>query len=345
MNLPQPIPNRRLFRGPALLLVAILAFPLAARGDYAYLLPLGQLCAIYGIIVTGLTLLMGFTGQISLGHAGFYGFGAYVGAVAATAGRLPLAAAMGVAVAAGALLALAAGFAVLRLHGHHLALATLCLGVILGEFINKAQITGGAGGMFDLPELTLAGLVKGSAAGKFYLAWAVAWLVVLWAVQLTASPVGRALRAIQGDEAAAAAAGIPVFWIKLKVFAISGALAALAGTLYAFVYTPSYLGPEEFSLMFSVTLVTMAVIGGMGNVWGGLAGAAVMTSLHELITLGGEKLGIVQVARWEQLIFGLLLALILIFCPEGLMPALGGWARRAGAWWGRRRKMRTRLEP
>ena len=131
-----------------------------------------------------------------------------------------------------------------------------------------------------------------------------------------------------GDEEAAASLGVPVFALKLKIFIISGVLSALAGILYAFVYTPSYLGPEEFGLMLSVTLVTMVVIGGMGSIWGGLAGAVFMTSLHEIITLIGEKMGLTDIARFEQLLYGILLVLVLIFCPQGLAPGLNRGVRR-----------------
>ncbi len=312
----------RLYRGLVVLAAGVALFPLAARGSYAYLLPLGQLCGIYAILVTGLTLLMGFTGQVSLGHAGFYGFGAYAAAIAVTAGGMPLWLAVPVGLVAGGLLAWVTGFAVLRLRGHHLALATLCVGVIVYEFINKLSITGGAAGLYDLPELNLFGWLRGTPVQKFYLIWSVTGAVLLWALHLTASPVGRALQAIHGDEDAAAALGIDVFRVKLKVFVASGVLAAMAGVLYAFVYTPSYLGPEEFGLLFSVTLVTMAVVGGMGSVWGGVAGAVVLTGLHEVITLTGENLHFTDIARCEQLVYGLLLVLLLIFCPRGLMSVL-----------------------
>jgi branched-chain amino acid transport system permease protein len=261
---------------------------------------------------------MGFTGQVSLGHAGFYGFGAYTAAVAATTFHLPVPLAVALALVAGGVVALGGGFMVLRLKGHHLALATLCLGVIIFEFINRSRITHGAEGLLDLPEITFFGLGKGSEPARFYFIWLIAWLVMLAAVHLTASPVGRALRAIHGDEEAAAALGVPVFGVKLKMFVASGMLAALAGVLYALVYSPSYLGPEEFSLMLSVMLVTMGVIGGMGGIWGGLIGAVVMTSLHEVIAAAGARLGSTDVSRYEQLAYGILLVAMLIFCPKGL---------------------------
>jgi branched-chain amino acid transport system permease protein len=322
MSLPQTVPYYRLYRGPGVLLLLIFVLPWFARGTYSYLLPLAQLCGIYAVLVTGLTLLMGFTGQVSLGHAGLYGFGAYCAAVLASVYHWPVWLAGGAALVASGLLTGAIGWMILRLKGHHLALATLCIGVILAELINKLKITGGAAGLFDLPEITLSGALTGNPTGKVYFIWGVVWVIVLWSLHLTASPVGRALRAIHSDEDAAAALGIPVFPVKLKVFVLSGVLAAIAGVLYAFVYTPSYLGPEEFSLMLSVTLVTMVVLGGMGSIWGGVVGAVVMTVLHELITLTGEKLGALNIARYEQLFYGLLLVLLLIFCPRGLVPTL-----------------------
>lgn len=330
-RLPEPIPYRRLYLGPVLLLMAVLTVPLWARGSYGYLLPLGQLCGIYAIMVTGLTLLMGYTGQVSLGHAGFYGFGAYAAAVAVNGFHLPVWVAVPLALVAGALAGLITGFMILRLRGHYLALATLCLGVIITQFISRSKLTQGAEGILDLPEITCLGLAKSTATLRFLFIWSVAWLVMLWAVHLTASPVGRALRAIHGDEEAAAALGVPVFRVKLKVFIASCVLAALAGVLYAFVYTPSYLGPEEFSLMLSVMLVTMVVVGGAGSVWGGLVGAVVMTGLHEVITSLGHKLGSTDISRYEQLAYGLLLLLMLVYCPRGVVPAahrLVGWLRR-----------------
>ena len=306
----------------------ILLLPLALTGSCAYLVPLATLCGIYSIIVTGLTLLMGFTGQISLGHAGFYGFGAYVAAVAAVRYHLPLWAAAGLALCAGGLLALCTGFMVLRLKGHHLALATLCLGVIFSELVSKLSITGGAAGLSDLPEFNPFGWLSPNPRARLVFVWLVAWGVLVWASRLAGSPLGRALRAIHSDEEAAASVGVPVFAVKLKVFVVSGMLAALAGVLYAFVYSPSYLGPEEFSLMFSVMLVTMVVVGGMGSLWGALAGAVAMTSLHEVIVLAGEKFGFTDVTRFEQLCYGLLLVLMLLFCPKGLAPALRDWITR-----------------
>lgn len=328
MRLPQPIPYRRLYRGPLVLLLAVGVVPLLARGEYEYLLPLLQLCGIYAIIVTGLTLLMGFTGQVSLGHAGFYGLGAYAAGVAASTFHAPLWLAIPISFAVTGVLMLLIGGSILRLRGHYLALATLAIGVIITQAINSLEITGGAAGLYDLPELKPFGFLAPTALTRAYFIWAVVVVVIVWAIHLTESPAGRALRAVHGDEEAAESLGVSAFAVKLKVFVASGLLASVAGVLYAFVYSPSYLGPEEFSLMFSVTLLTMVVLGGMGSVWGGLAGAVVLTGLHEAITLLGEKLGATDTARYEQLVFGLILILIIIFSRDGLIPGLQRGARR-----------------
>ena len=314
-----PLSALRRYRGPLILLALVVLLPLCARGAYGYLLPLAQLCGLYAIIVTGLTLLMGFTGQVSLGHAGFYGLGAYAAGVAASAFHAPIWLAVLCALAVGALLAGLTGSVILRLQGHYLALATLCIGIIITEGITKMEITGGAAGLYGLPEWAPFHLPTGNPLVKTYLIWAVAWAVVLWAVQLTESPVGRVLKAVHGDEDAALSLGINVYAMKLRVFIASGVLAALAGALYAFVYTPSYLGPEEFNLMFSVMLVTMVVVGGMGSIWGGLTGAVLLTGLHEVITTVAEKFGSTDMAKYEQIIFGLILILVLIFSRAGLV--------------------------
>ena len=326
MKFPQPISPLRLYRGPLLLLALIIVLPLltlTAHGRYDYLLPLAQLCGIYAIIVTGLTLLMGFTGQVSLGHAGFYALGAYTAAVAVGKPvHAPLWLAILIALSAGALVSFADRLLAVALNGHYLALATLCLGIIIYGLINNLDITGAAAGLTDLPEWKVFGLLPGHPLAKVYFIWGIVLLVILWAVHLSESPVGRALRAIHGDEDAAVSLGVNTFATKLKVFVISGVLAALAGVLYAFVHVDSNLGPEEFNLMFSVQLLIMVVIGGLGSVWGGLAGAVLLTGMHELITEVGEQLGRTDMAKYEQLIFGLILVLIVIFSRDGLIPGM-----------------------
>lgn len=330
---PRPKPLWRLYIGPMIMAVVVALFPAVARGDHAYLLDLARLCGIYVIIVCGLTLLMGYTGQVSLGHAGFYGLGAYIPAVLINSFGWPLIPAILVGIAGTAIIGFLIGGSILRLKGNHLALATLAVGIIISQGISKFRITNGADGITGLPSITffgllsrpevsLLGLTVTQSALKLYFIWAVVIACIVWAIHLCDSPGGRSLRAIHGDESAAESLGINAFSLKVKVFAASCVLAAIAGALYAFVHTDGYLGPEEFGLMMNVQLVMMVVIGGMGSIWGSVAGGVLLTALHELIGLAGHAMGLSDTSRIEHLVFGVLLGLILILSPSGLIPGL-----------------------
>ncbi|MCE5198241.1 MAG: branched-chain amino acid ABC transporter permease [Armatimonadota bacterium] len=330
---PRSKPLWKLYIGPMIMALAVAAFPMIARGDYSYLLDLGRLCGIYVIIVCGLTLLMGYTGQISLGHAGFYALGAYIPAVLISAFHWPLWAAVIGGILGTAVISLLIGSSILRLQGNHLALATLAVGIIIGEGVSKLAITGGADGLFGLPQITLFGLLTrpevrvlgikiSQGVLQLYFIWAVVVACIVWAVQLIESPGGRSLRAIHGDEQAAESLGINTFALKVKVFVASCVLAAIAGVLFAFVHAEGNLLPEEFGLMMNVQLVMMVVIGGMGSIWGSVAGGVILTVLHEVIALIGSAAGAADTSRIEHLIFGVMLALILILSPSGLIPGL-----------------------
>jgi len=330
---PRPKPLWKLYIGPMIMAAVVALFPLIARGSHAYLLDLGRLCGIYVIIVCGLTLLMGYTGQVSLGHAGFYGLGAYIPAVLVNSFGWPLLPAILMGVAGTAIIGFLIGGSILRLKGNHLALATLAVGIIIGQGISKFRITNGADGITGLPSITLFGLLSrpevkllgltiDQSVLKLYFIWAIVVACIVWAIQLCDSPGGRSLRAIHGDESAAESLGINAFSLKVKVFVASCVLAAIAGVLFAFVQSDGYLGPEEFGLMMNVQLVMMVVIGGMGSIWGSVAGGVLLTVLHELIGMMGNAIGLADTSRVEHLIFGILLGLILILSPNGLIPGL-----------------------
>lgn len=336
---PRPKPLWKLYIGPLMMVGAVALFPLAARGDYAYLLDLARLCGIYVIIVCGLTLLMGYTGQVSLGHAGFYALGAYLPAVLVNSLKWPLVPAILVGIAGTGVISLLIGRSILKLKGNHLALATLCVGIIIAHAISRFDITGGAEGLFGLPRITLFGLLERPEVRilginvsrdilKLYAIWAVVTACIVWAVQLCESPGGRSLRAIEGDEAAAESLGIDTFSVKVKVFVASCVLAAVAGGLFAFVHSDGILLPEEFGLMLNVQLVMMVVIGGMGSIWGSVAGGVLLTALHEIIALAGSAAHLPDTSRIEHLVFGVMLALILILSPAGLIPGLKQCAAR-----------------
>jgi branched-chain amino acid transport system permease protein len=267
--------------------------------------------AINAVIVLGLNLLIGFAGQISLGHAGFLGIGAYASAVLPTHfGWHPLLAMGAGAAVTGALAALVAR-PIFKLKGHYLAMATLGLGIIINIALrNEAQWTGGPDGM-AVPAMGLFGFDLTSDK-QWY--WVVALLlsVSVWAsLNLIDSPFGRALRALHGSEVASQVVGVDVVRYKVAIFVMSAVFASIMGSVTA--HYVGFVSPNFADFFHSIELVTMVVIGGMASVYGSLVGAVLLTALPQaLATFEG----------WETVVFGAILMLSMIFMPKGLVPTL-----------------------
>lgn len=291
--------------------VAIFAFPfLAARWPAIENYPdIMVFAGIYSLIAIGLSLLMGYAGQISLGHAAFYGIGAYMsGILTAQLGWNPwgcmllgMLAAMGVAVLVGT--------PSLKLRGHYLAMATLAFGIIVFVVFNEeTALTGGPDGMTGIPGLAVFGLALDSIEKYYFLVWAVVLAVFAFTVNIIQSPAGRALRSLHASEAAAAAMGINVARVKIVVFVYSAVLAALAGSLYA--HYINFINPSSFDLFFSIKLIIMIALGGMASIWGAVVGAIVMTFLSL------EWLHYFE--DFEIVVYGAILLAVTVFLPQGL---------------------------
>ncbi len=301
--------------------VAIAVLPLLVTDRYT--LKVFTLVGIQAIVVLGLALLFGYAGQISLGHAAFYGIGAYVSAwlVAPTPKGLgmpwpvgPLAA-VAFATVAGLVLAVPT----MRLKGHYLAMATLGFGEIMTVvFVEARAVTGGPDGLSGIPFPTLGSYVMRSPAQNYWLVWGVLGLAMLLAANLVRSRPGRALRALHASEEAARACGIDVSRTKIAVFAISAGLAGLAGSLYA--HFIGFISPSTFGLQSSVLFVAMVVLGGMGSLWGALAGTAVLTLVQfPDVVLPGLPSQISEFLQdWQPDIYGLTLILVMLFAPQGI---------------------------
>ena len=267
--------------------------------------------AMNAIIVLGLNLLVGFAGQISLGHAGFLGIGAYASAILPTHfGWHPLLALIAGAALCAALATLIAR-PIFRLKGQYLAMATLGLGILVNIVLrNESQLTGGPDGIV-VPTMELFGLAL-STDRHWY--WVVAAFLVIsvWAsLNLIDSPFGRALRALHGSEVASRVVGVNVVRYKVAIFTLSAVFASIMGSVaahYVGMVTPSFA-----DFFHSVELITMVVVGGMASVWGSLLGAALLTALPQaLATLEG----------WETVIFGASVMMFMIFLPKGIVPTL-----------------------
>lgn len=276
--------------------------------------------ALNAIVVIGLNLLMGYTGQISLGHAGFYGLGAYASAVLTTHYGWPPLAALGAGAVATGLLALLLARPVLKLKGHTLAMATLGLGIIISIVINnETQWTGGPDGI-GVSAFTLGGL---EIAGEksWYLVCAVLLLLVTWlALNLIDSPVGRALQAIHGSEVAARVVGVDTTRFKVRVFVLSAVIASIAGSISA--HYIGFITPNLAGFFHSIELVTMVVVGGMASIFGSIIGAALLTILPQLLS---------SFEGWETVVFGVILMATMIFMPKGLVPSLASRSRKRAA--------------
>ena len=277
---------------------------------------------IYCLMTIGLSLLMGYAGQISLGHAAFYGIGAYVSSILAVKfGVSPW-----LGMIAGALVttvvALAVGAPSLKLRGHYLAMATLAFGIIINiVFREELEWTGGPDGMSRIPSLAIFGYRLKSVVLYYYLVWCFVAVAFWFTINLLQSPVGRALRAIHTSEPAAGAMGIPISRYKVIVFAFSAALASVAGSLY--VHYMNFINPSTFDLFFSIKLIIMIALGGMHSIWGAVIGAILVAFLSfEWLHFFGE---------FEIVVYGLILLGVTIFLPEGLvgLPArISAWTRR-----------------
>lgn len=281
-----------------------------------YYLNVAIFIGIHALVAVGLGLLVGWAGQISLGHAGFYGLGAYASAILTTRFGLNPWLAMLLGAGATGLAAFLVGKPTLRLHGHYLAMATLGLGLIIQIVFNQAdRWTEGPSGITAIPYLYVAGLPLNNDSRFYFLVWPLVLAALILAGNLTDSRMGRALRALGQDEGAAAAAGVDVARAKLGVFIISAVFASVAGSLYAHYLT--YVSPSPFGFTFSIQLVVMVIVGGAANVWGPLAGAALLTVLHQILANAAHQWSVFD--GLEVVAYGVILVLFLLFRPQGLV--------------------------
>ena len=301
--------QKNVYKGLYLVVAILLVLPFVLPNSFY--LDLAVRMAINAVIVLGLNLLIGFAGQISLGHAGFLGIGAYASAVLPTHfGWHPLLA-MGAGAVATAILAALVARPIFKLKGNYLAMATLGLGIIISIALrNEAQWTGGPDGM-PVPAMGLFGFEL-SNDKQWY--WVVAALLTIsvWAsLNLIDSPFGRALRALHGSEVASQVVGVDVVRYKVAIFVLSAVFASLMGSVTA--HYVGFVSPNFADFFHSIELVTMVVIGGMASVYGSLVGAVLLTALPQaLATFEG----------WETVVFGAILMGFMIFLPKGIVPTL-----------------------
>ena len=298
----------------------VLALLIAATPFFfpsAFYFRIGSLLFVNGVAVLGIVILTGFAGQISLGHAGFAGIGAYASALAPVHLGLHPAFAALIGAVTSALIAYVVGRPILRLKGYYLAVASLGFGILVSMVLsNEAWLTGGPDGIavadLGLRQALGARGLKLSAPEFWYFFCGLCLLIGAWlALNLYDSPTGRALRALHGSEIAASTVGVDVARLKLQAFVISAVYASASGSLLAL--QNKFITPDVAGYMHSIELVTMAVLGGAGSVLGAILGAGILTLLPQVLTVFAE---------YEQVMLGLVMMLVMIFLREGLLPSL-----------------------
>ncbi len=266
----------------------------------AYEISIISVIGINVILAVGLNMISGFCGQISIGHAAFFGAGAYAAALTMVGGGgAPLA--IGVAVLAGCILGIAVGFASLRVRTDFLAVTTIGVNFLFVGFVRKQAWLGGEMGVSGIPATGLG------ATGNMIMILLFAGATVALSLYVSRSWMGFAFRAVGEDEGAAATVGINVGAYKLAAFGIGTALAGLAGALYTFF--TQFITVDAFDFIFSVTLMTMVVIGGIGSTWGVVVAAIGLTLLPEVFRFVND---------YRLLVFGGLLVLVIRLAPGGL---------------------------
>jgi branched-chain amino acid transport system permease protein len=316
----------RTLRALAVLVAAVLVACVPLVVTSPFYLQIYTFAGLNALVVVGLALLFGYAGQISLGHAGFVGIGAYTCAYCTVTLHLPwlvaIVAAGALSGAGGLILALPS----LRLKGHYLAMATLGFGQLMSlAFVEAVGVTGGVNGRGGIPFPSLGPVVLRSAASLFWLVWAFVGVAVIVAYNLTSARPGRAMRAVHGSELGAQASGVDIVSVKVRTFVLSALLAGLSGALYAGIV--GFVSPSSFTLTTSIGFVAMAVLGGSGSLTGPLAAAVLLTLVQYLDSLipGLPESAASTLQTYQQDIYGLAIVLVVVLAPRGLA---GAWRRR-----------------
>lgn len=319
------------------LLAFLAAYPLLFKNYYVYV---ANYMAINVIVAVGLNLLVGFTGQISLGHAGFFAIGAYGTLVLMTKAGLPFAAALPAAALIAAGFGFLLGLPALRLEGPYLSIATLGFGLTITQVIGRIEFFGGRQGI-HAPDLAIGAWHLDTDVEFYYLLMTLTVLLTLAARNLVKTRVGRAFIAIRDADIAAEATGVNLVIYKTLAFAVSAFYAGIAGGLYAFVLR--FIEPEIFTLLMSIMFLAMVVVGGLGAVMGSIAGACLLSWLDLQLR---NILNIPYVGEWfealsksyfsingvpnvQYIVFGLILIAIMLFEPLGIY---GIWIRTKKYW-------------
>ncbi len=330
--------------GLAVITVALLLLPFALTMVGTTWVRIANYAMLYVLLALGLNIVVGFAGLLDLGYVAFYAVGAYVYAVLASPHfglHLPFWVILPIGAAVAALFGILLGAPTLKLRGDYLAIVTLGFGEIVRIFLNNlsrpVNLTNGPQGISRIDPFTIGGMdlsktdsVLGAVISgpmKYYwLLLAVLVVVIVINVRLQNSRIGRAWEAVREDETAARAMGINTRDVKLLAFAMGASFGGIAGGMFSAIQ--SFISPESFVLVESIMVVAMVVLGGMGNIWGVILGAVLLSFVPEILRWTVEPVQqavfggmLVEPEVIRMLLFGLALVLVMLFRPAGLLPS------------------------
>ncbi len=320
-----------------MLLASLMVFPFLAPTYYIYM---ANYMAIHVIVTLGLNILVGYTGQISLGHAGFFAIGAYITVLSMTTFHLPFLLALVVGALVSALFGFILGLPALRLEGPYLAIATLGFGMAITQVIGRWEIFGGRMGL-QAPPITFGSFALNSDRKMYFLIMTITVLLVLAGRNLMKTRVGRAFIAIRDSDIAAETMGVNLVYYKTLAFAVSAFYAGVAGGLYAFML--GFINPTTFNFILSIYFLAFVIVGGLGSIFGSIMGGIVMTWLlleldkvqelpylgQALIAFSEKWMNVAGIPNIASIIFGLIIILLVVFEPLGLY---GFWIRTKIYW-------------
>lgn len=321
----------------AVLICSLYIFPLFAGNYYIYV---ANYIAINIIVAAGLNLLVGYTGQISLGHAGFFAIGAYGTVILMAKAGFPFLLALPSAAFIAAFFGFLLGLPALRLEGPYLAIATLGFGLTITQIIGRIELFGGREGL-HAPDITIGSWVLNTDKEFYFLLITLTIFLLFFMRNIIKTRSGRAFIAIRDADIAAQTMGVNILYYKTLAFAVSAFYAGIAGGLYAFVL--KFIEPEIFTLMMSIMFLAMVVVGGLGSMLGSIAGATLLCWLdlklrnildipyigEWLKNLSKEWFSITGVSNIQYIIFGSIMVAIMLFEPLGLY---GIWIRTKKYW-------------
>ena len=294
----------------AVLIVALavaIALPLAINTRYVTTIMIN--CAIYGILALSLNLMSGILGITSIGHAAFYGIGAYTAAIFAKQYGVNFLLTIPAAAIVSALVAVLLGLPIMRSTGKHLAIITLGFCEIMRIIeLNWMGLTNGPLGISGIPGFTLFGVKMRSMSAKYLIALALLVLTYYIVSAIKNSRTGRAILSIRDNEIASEAMGVNVYYYKVMIFAVSAALAGVAGAYYA--HYISFIDPKSFTFDQSILILSMVILGGMGSIPGSVIGAVLLSAIPELLR---------GLQDYRQIFYGAVIVLLMVLKPNGIL--------------------------